>query len=138
MFPLFFLIAGIAILCSMKMASGDLNNDSGVRSITCPTGGMTKGKIYLVADSYVVALETVAAGAAVLVAHRAEAIEIEKATGTGKSFVFGDKVYALSNKLQPATATGAVLMDATVLETAATTDTSVKVCFRGGPGLAAT
>lgn len=114
------------------MSAGDLNNDNGVISVTVPTGGYTKGHIYLVNDAYVVALETKAAAATCLVAHRADAVEVVKSTGTGKSFAFGDKLYAKSNKAEPATSTGAVLLNAVALETAGTAATTVKVSFYGG------
>jgi predicted RecA/RadA family phage recombinase len=120
------------------MSAGDLNNDNGTASVTVPTGGYTKGQIYLINDAYVVALETKAAAATCLVAHRANAVEVVKATGTGKSFAFGDKLYAKSNKAEPATSTGAVLMNAVALETAATSATTVKVAWLGGIGPAAT
>ena len=120
------------------MATGEKNNDSGVKSVTAPTGGYTKGSIYLINDAYVVALETVAAGAACLVCHRADSIEVSKNTGSGISFAFGDKIYFKSAKLSAATSTGAVLLNGMALETASTAATSVKVALYGSVGLAAT
>jgi hypothetical protein len=114
------------------MSAGDLNNDNGVSTVTAATGGYTKGQFYLINDAYVVALETKSAGAACLVAHRADAVEVVKATGTGKSFAFGDEVYAKTNKADPATSTGAVLMNAMALETAGVSATTVKIAFYGG------
>jgi predicted RecA/RadA family phage recombinase len=113
------------------MAAGELNNDSGVMSVTAPTGGYTKGSVYLINDVYVVALETKAAGAACLVCHRADCIEVSKNAGTGISFAFGDKVYFKTNKLSAATSTGAVLLNAMALETAAAAATSVKIALYG-------
>jgi predicted RecA/RadA family phage recombinase len=120
------------------MAAGDINNDNGVFSVTVPTGGYTKGQIYLILDSYVVALETKAAAATCLVAHRAHAVEVVKNTGGSNSFAFGDKVYVKANKAEPATSTGAVLMNAVALETASTSATTVKVAWLGGISPAAT
>jgi predicted RecA/RadA family phage recombinase len=114
------------------------NNDSGVRSVTAATGGYTKGNIYLINDCYVVALETAAAGAACLVCYRADAIGINKSTGSGKSFAFGDKVYAKSNVCEPATSTGAVLLNCMALETAGISATTVKVSFYGSLAVTAT
>lgn len=113
------------------MSAGELNNDSGVKSVVAPTGGYTKGSVYLINDTYVVALETAVAGARCLVCHRADCIEVSKNTGTGISFAFGDKVYFKSNKLSAATSTGAVLLNAMALETASTAATSVKIALYG-------
>ncbi len=120
------------------MAAGDLNNDNGVKSVTVPSGGYTKGSIYLIEDSYVVALETKAAAATCLVCHRADCIEVSKNTGTGISFAFGDKIYFKTAKLSAATSTGAVLLNGMALETAGTAATTVKVALYGSIGLAAT
>jgi predicted RecA/RadA family phage recombinase len=113
------------------MSAGHLNNDNGVKSVTVPSGGYTAGNIYNILDSYVVALETKSAGAACLVAHRADCVEVNKATGTGKSFAFGDKVYYKTNVADPATSTGAVLLNAIALETAGTAATTVKIALFG-------
>ena len=120
------------------MSAGDRNNNSGVEQVTAPTGGYTKGQIYLINDAYVVALETVSAGALCLVAHEAQDVEVVKATGTGKTFAFGDKVYFKSNKADPATSTGAVLLNAMALSTAGTAATTVRVRLFGPIGMAAT
>lgn len=116
------------------MAAGDRNNFSGDVHVTAATGGYTKGQVYLVADAYMVARETAAAAASCLMCQNtgSECIEVTKATGTGKSFVVGDKVYVKSNKLENATSTGAVLMPWTVVEAAAASATSVKVQIPGG------
>lgn len=120
------------------MSAGDRNNNSGVEQVTVPTGGYTKGQIYAINDGYVVALETVAAGGLCLVAHEAQDIDVVKATGTGKSFAFGDKVYVKSNKADPATSTGAVLLNAMALGTAGTAATTVRVRVYGPINIAAT
>jgi predicted RecA/RadA family phage recombinase len=120
------------------MGAGNLNNDSGVKSVTVPSGGYTVGQIYLINEAYVVALETKAAAAEGLVCHRADCIEVVKATGTGKSFAFGDKVYYKSNKAEPATSTGAILLNAIALETAGTAATTVKIALYGSLNIAAT
>ena len=113
------------------MAAGELNNNSGVVSVTVPTGGYTKGSIYLINDCYVVALETADAGASCLVCHKADCIEVSKNTGTGISFAYGDKVYYKTAKLSAATSTGAVLLNAMALETAGIAATSVKIALFG-------
>lgn len=113
------------------MSAGDRNNNSGVEHVTAPTGGYTKGQIYLINDGYVIALETASAGALCLVAHEAQDVEVVKATGTGKSFAFGDKVYVKSNKAEPATSTGAVLLNAMALGTAGTAAGTVRVRLYG-------
>ncbi len=119
------------------MPAGDSNNDSGVRQVTVPTGGYTKGQVYLILDSYVVALETVAAAGLCLVKYRGT-VAVTKLTTTGISFAFGDKVYFKSNKLSNATSTGAVLLNAMALETAAASATSVLVELFGPISPAAT
>lgn len=112
------------------MANGDRTNFSGDLSFTAPTGGVTRGKIYLISGVYVVARETVAAGAAFLGAVQG-AVKVEKAAGTGKAFVAGEKVYALSNVVNK-TATGAVLIGYAI-EAASATATSVKIWLTGLP-----
>lgn len=119
------------------MSAGVPNNDNGVASVTVPTGGYTIGQIYNILDTYVVALETKAAAATGLVQHDG-CVEVVKATGTGKSFAYGDKVYYKSNKAEPATSTGAVLLNAMALETAGTAATTVKIKLFGSLGVAAT
>lgn len=112
------------------MSAGVPNNDNGVASVTVPTGGYTIGQIYNILDTYVVAMETKAAAATGLVMHDG-CIEVVKNTGTGMSFAYGDKVYYKSNKAEPATSTGAVLLNAVALETAGTAATTVKIRLFG-------
>jgi predicted RecA/RadA family phage recombinase len=119
------------------MAAGDSNNYSGVRQVTVPTGGYVKGQVYLINDCYVVALETKDAAALGLVKYRGT-VAVSKLTTTGISFAFGDKVYFKSNKLSNATSTGAVLLNAMALETAAASATSVLVELFGSLSPAAT
>jgi predicted RecA/RadA family phage recombinase len=116
----------------MSNATGQRDNFSNDISVTAATGGYTAGQIYLIADSYFVARETASAGAACLMALCNDAIWVTKSTGTGKSFVVGDKVYVKSNKAEPATSTGAVLLNGTVIAAASTSDTKVLVQFHGG------
>lgn len=120
------------------MATGDRNNFSGDISVTAATGGYTRGKIYLIADTYWVARETAAAAASCLMAACVGCVEVTKATGTGKNFVVGDKLYVKSNVAENATSTGAVLLNGTVVRVAATTDTTVLVQFHGGLPVTAT
>jgi hypothetical protein len=131
MFSILVVLCALAVLCSLK-AAGDGVNYSGVAEYTAPTGGVTRGKIYLISGQYVVAQET--KDATVAFRGRTGPVEVTKATGTGKSFVIGEKVYALSNVINK-TATGAVLVGV-CLEAAATTDTSIKIDT--GTGLAVT
>ncbi len=133
MFSVLLLLCGLAILCAMK-AAGDGVNYSNVLEYTAPTGGVIRGKVYLISGQYVVAQET--KDAAALFRGRTGPVEMTKATGTGKSFVVGEKVYALSNQANK-TATGAVLIGV-CLEAAATTDTSIKVHLGNGLAVTAT
>jgi hypothetical protein len=114
------------------MAAGDGINYSGVAEYTAPTGGVTRGKIYLISGTYVVASETANAGASFL--GRTGTMEATKATGTGKSFVKGEKVFVLSNVINKK-ATGAVLVGR-CLKAAATTDAAIDIDT--GTGLAVT
>jgi len=113
------------------MSAADRNDNSGIEQVTAPTGGYTKGQIYKINDAYVIALETASAGALCLVAHEAKDVEVVKATGTGKSFAFGNKVYVKSNKADPATSTGAVLLNAMALGTASASAKTVRVRLYG-------
>ncbi len=109
------------------MAAGDRTNFSGDLELTAPTGGVTRGKVYNVEDSYVVARETADAAATFLAAVEG-AVTVTKATGTGKSFAKGDKVYALSNVADVA-GTGAAFMGY-ALSAATTSATTVDVNLR--------
>jgi hypothetical protein len=115
------------------MAAGDRDNFSGDLSITAPTGGFTRGSIYLVNDAYFVARETKAAGSACLMASLAGAgaVWATKATGTGKSFAAGDKVYVKSNVAENASSTGAVLLPCVCILAAGVSDTAVLVAAGG-------
>jgi predicted RecA/RadA family phage recombinase len=113
------------------MSAGDRDNFSGDISVTAPTGGYTKGKIYLIADSYYVARETKAAGAACLMASLATgAVWAEKLAGTGKTVAVGDKVYVKTNIVDATTSSGAVLLPAVCIRAAAAADT--RVLLAGG------
>ena len=114
------------------MAAGDGINYSGVAEYTAPTGGVTRGKIYLLSGTSVVASET--ANAAATFRGRTGLCQATKATGTGKSFVLGEKVYALANVVNK-TATGAVLIGV-CRRAAATTDAFIDIDI--GTGLAVT
>lgn len=112
------------------MSAGDRTNFSGDLQLTAPTGGVTRGSIYLISGVYVVARETAAAGASFLAAVEG-AVEVTKATGTGKSFVAGEEVFALSNVANK-TATGAVLVGY-ALESAGVSDSSIAIKLTGLP-----
>lgn len=121
----------------MAGSAGARDNFSGDLSFTTPSGGYTAGSVYqLNSGAYGVARQTTSAGAACLVALTG-AVWVTKATGTGKSFDVGDKVYVASNVVQP-NATGGVLLNATVIEAATTAATKVLVELHGGIGIAAT
>lgn len=122
----------------MTIRAGQRDNFSGDISVTAATGGYTKGRIYLIADTYYVARETKSAGEACLMAKCKGSVWCAKATGTGNSFVVGDKVYVLSNVLRPATATGAVLLNGSVTQAAAVGDAEVLVDFDGALPVTAT
>lgn len=110
------------------MTAGQRENYSGDVSVTAPTGGYTKGSIYqLASGAYAVALETVAAGSACLMALPGSdrTVRATKVTGTGKSFSVGSKVYLTSASATPS-ATGNTLIGFAA-DTAATTDTEVPI-----------
>ena len=112
------------------MSAGDRQNFSGDLQLTAPTGGVVRGKIYLISGVYVVARETAAAGAKFLGAVNGPVVA-EKATGTGKAFVIGEKIYALSN-VADKDATGAVLIGFAIAS-AATASGEVDVFLTGLP-----
>lgn len=81
------------------MSAGDLHDHSGVITVIAPTGGYTRGNLYLIASaSIVVALETKPAGSpcAVLTSKNAKVVEVMKVAGTGKAIAAGAKVYFVS------------------------------------------
>lgn len=116
------------------MAAGDRDNYSGDSTYVAPTGGVTRGKIYLVSGKYVVARSTALAAATYL--GGTGVIWATKAAGTGKAFVAGEKVYALANVINK-TASGAVLVGV-CLKAAATTDTEILIDTGTGLNVTAT
>lgn len=112
------------------MATGDRTNFSGDLQLTAPTGGVVRGKLYLISGIYVMARETADAGDSFLAACHGP-IEVTKATGTGKSFVAGEEVFALSNVVNK-TATGAALIGFAIAA-AGISDSTVKVFLTGLP-----
>ena len=112
------------------MSAGDRSNFSGDLSLTAPTGGVTRGSLYLISGVYVMARETASAGDSFLAAVTGP-VEVTKATGTGKSFVAGEEAFFLANVINK-TATGATLVGF-VLEAAGVSDTTVKVYLTGLP-----
>lgn len=116
------------------MAAGDGINYSGVAEYTAPTGGVVRGKLYLISGMYVMASETAAAG--VTFRGRTGLMQATKATGTGKSFVVGEKVYVLANQINKS-ATGAVLVGV-CRKAAATTDAVIDIDIGTGLSVAAT
>jgi hypothetical protein len=132
MLPILLAFAFLGLAMHMAGSAGDRDNYSGDSSYTAPTGGVTKGKIYLISGTYVVARETVAVGLPFI--GGTGVIRATKAAATGKSFVIGEKVYALANVVNK-TATGAVLIGV-AREAAGATDTSILIDT--GNGLAPT
>lgn len=116
----------------MTAAVGDREEFSGDVIITSPTGGTTKGKIYVSNDVYGVARQTTSATEDVLLAISGT-IRVTKVTGTGKSFAVGDKVYYVSgSKSATPSATGNVLIGY-ALEAATTSATDVLIHLTGLP-----
>ena len=110
------------------MAQGDRANFSGDVLLTAPTGGVVRGQIYLIGDSYWVARETADAAATFLAASPAHgAVEVAKKAATGDTFVVGAKVYVKSGKIEKAASTGSslVLGGIACLKAAAAADTSM-------------
>lgn len=112
------------------MAAGDRCNFSGDVSFTAPTGGYTRGLIYIVTDSYAVARETVVAAAVCKMALNGP-VSVTKNTGTGKSFAIGDKVYMdASTKKATPNATSNTLVGYAIAA-ATTAETVVDVWMTG-------
>lgn len=114
------------------MAQGDMYDHSGVISVTVPSGGYTKGKLYLLASAaIVVALETKAAAATcpVLTGKNMKSIWVAKVAGTGLTIAAGAKVYFKSaSNAVTGTASGNTICG--VCEEAATaTATTVLIRF---------
>ena len=105
------------------MAAGDRDNYSGDLLFVAPTGGVTRGRIYLNSGKYVVARSTALAGATYI--GGGGVIWATKATGTGKAFDLGEKVYVLSNVIDKEGG-GAVLLGV-ALKAAAASDTEILV-----------
>lgn len=106
--------------------AGDRDNFSGDVVFTAPTGGYTRGLIYLITDVYAVARETVAATAECKMALSGP-VRATKNTGTGKSFAVGDKVYVdASTKKATPNATSNTLVGV-ALEAASTSATDVLI-----------
>lgn len=114
----------------MALAAGDRDNFEGDLSLTTPTGGVTKGLMYNIGASYVVARETKDAAAAGLFAVRGP-VWVKKVTG---ALAAGAKVYFVSSsKKVSAAATGNTLLAAVVLRAAASADDAVLVNLDGIP-----
>ncbi len=108
------------------MAAGDRGNFSGDVAFTAPTGGYTRGLLYLVTDVYGVARKTVSATETGLMALEGSVVAT-KNTGTGKSFAIGDKVYVdASTKKATPNATGNTLVGVAIAA-ATTADTEVLI-----------
>lgn len=111
--------------------AGDRDNFSGDISFTTPTGGYTKGSVYLIGDAYFVARETKTVGQPCIMASLVSgAVWATKAAGTGKTMAVGEEVFVKANVLENATSSGAVILPAFVLRAAAASDT--KVLIAGG------
>lgn len=112
------------------MAAGDRANFSGDVWFTAPTGGYTRGLMYIVTDAYAVARDTVAATVSCPMALYG-AVTVTKNTGTGKSFAIGDKVYVdASTKKATPNATSNTLVGVAIAA-ASTSATTVDVFMLG-------
>lgn len=112
------------------MAAGDRCNFSGDVSVAAPTGGVTRGLIYLITDVYCAARETASATVAAVFALEGD-VTVTKNTGTGKSFAIGDKVYVdASTKKATPNATSNTLVGVAI-SAASTTDTEVNIHLPG-------
>ena len=107
------------------MSAGDRDNFSGDLELTAPTGGVTRGRAYVINDGFAVARETASAGAAYLGAVSGT-VWVQKATGTGKGFGVREEVFVQSN-LADKTATGAVTPLGITVRAAAAADDKVLV-----------
>lgn len=118
---------------------GARDNFSGDLTVTAPTGGYTAGNIYqLASGAYAVARETKAAGQATLMAVlNDQPVWATKATGTGRTFSAGSKVYRNSSAVATNATTGNVLVGVAVAAAAAT-DTEVLLIGAQALGPAAT
>lgn len=74
---------------------GDRDNNSGDLTYTAPGGGVVKGNMYKIQESYVVARETVAAGLPFLGALTG-AVWVEKVNAGGSAILVGDAVYFIT------------------------------------------
>lgn len=74
---------------------GDRDNNSGDLTFTAPGGGVVKGKMYKIQETYVVARETAAAGASFLGAITG-AVWCEKVNAGGSAILLGDAVYFIT------------------------------------------
>lgn len=112
------------------MAVGERDNFSGDFVVTAPTGGYTKGLIYALASGeYVVARQSVSAGADCLVAAITDQpIEVTKNSGTGEGATQGGNVYVNGSAQADANATGNTFLVGVVFhETATAAATTVKI-----------
>ncbi|MBA3589957.1 capsid cement protein [Methylibium sp.] len=110
---------------------GDRDNFSGDIVLTAPTGGVTRGLIYNIQNSYVVARETAAAAASFLAAVRGP-VWVTKVTTTGTTLAIGQKCYFVSaSKKVSSAGTGNTLLGAVVLQAAAAADAKVLINLEG-------
>jgi len=112
------------------MPQGDRDNFNGDLTLTAPSGGVVRGRIYLISGVYVVARETKDATEQFLAAVCGPVV-VQKSAGTGKDFVAGEKVYYLANQADK-TGTGAVLIGYS-LEAAAATASEMLIYLTGLP-----
>ncbi len=111
--------------------SGLRDNFSGVLRMIAPTGGVTQGKMYVIGNTQVVAMET--ASATVLFdAAVVGCVWVLKYAATGITFLAGAKAYydATNHRITNA-ATGNTLVGGFVVDAAAATDTSAKIYLTG-------
>ncbi len=112
------------------MATGDRCNFSGDINVAAPTGGVTRGLIYLITDVYCVARETASATVNAAFVMQGN-VTVTKNAATGKSFAIGDKVYVdASTKKATPNATSNTLVGVAI-SVAAATDTTVDIYLPG-------
>jgi hypothetical protein len=108
--------------------AGLRDNFSGVLSLTAPTGGVVKGKMYSIGNKQVVAMETASATAA----FTASCIGAVWATKAAVALTAGSKYYYdASNHVVTSASTGNTLGDGFILADAASGDAAVLIQMCG-------
>lgn len=123
-----FLALGLLAMSAL-FAVGDRDNFSGDISVTAPTGGYTRGKLYLVSGMHMVARETKSAAEVCLMAVRG-AVWVTKVAGN--ALVVGQKIYFVSaSNSVTGSATGNTLLGGFVVQAALSAATEVLINLDG-------